>query len=309
MTAATQQPDGPDLIERARAIYAHVVADPLSFGSEAALIASQARTANMPAALVPALRAQAWVERSRLDNRQAKDLLDEAVRLARRYHLDGELHEVLLTRAAVNHELGRLIPAQRDLDGAAKLSPSRGAAELAFQQAVLYQSLGKLSRAGISYRRILHDTSAPAVIKSKAANNYAIIQCQLGHPDDGLRLVELGASFPEVGPHQTAVLSSTRAWIITQTGRLTQGLEGFDEAARLHTVAGLPLAEHYLEYVDALTDLRLLPEAYTMAVQAAEELERHGVDLMTGEGLLRVAGLAALLGESEAATTCRPARP
>ena len=129
----------------------------------------------MPAALVPALRAQAWVERSRLDNRQAKDLLDEAVRLARRHHLDGELREVLLTRAAVNHELGRLIPAQRDLDGAAKLSPSRGAAELAFQQAVLYMSLGKLSRAASATGTSSTTPDAPAVVKSKAANNYAII--------------------------------------------------------------------------------------------------------------------------------------
>lgn len=302
VTALIQDPDQPDLTERARALYAHVVADPQGFGSQAAQIASEARAANMPTALVPALRAQAWVERSRLDNRQAKELLDEAVRLARRHHLDGELHEVLLTRAAVNHELGRLIPAQHDLDAAAKLSPSRGAPELTFQQAVLHQSLGQLSRAGVSYRRIINDSGASAVVKAKAANNYAIIQSQLGHPDDALRLVDLGASFPDVGPHQTAVLSSTRAWISTQTGRLTQGLEEFDEAARLHTVAGLPLAEHYLEYVDALTDLRLLPEAYAMAVQAADELERHGVDLMTGEGLLRVARLAALLGESEAAT-------
>ena len=59
-------------------------------------------------------------------------------------------------------------------------------------------------------------------------------------------------SFSDVGPHLTAVLASTRAWVTTQTGRLPQGIEEFAEAARLHTLAGLPFAEHYLEYVDAL---------------------------------------------------------
>lgn len=301
MNAAPAGPE-PELAQRARAIYHDVVADPQAYGSEAASIADQARAAGDPSALVPALRAQAWVERSRLDNRRAKELLDEAVRISRRHRLTEYLREVLLTRAAVNHELGRLIMAQRDVDAAAALTSTESPAELLFQQAVLQQSVGQLTQAARAYRLILHDPNAPAVVLTKTANNFAIVESQFGHPDAAQRLIDYADGLPDVGPHLRAVLASTKAWITTQTGRLTEGLDEFAEAARLHADAGLPLAEHYLEYVDALTDLRLLPEAYAMAVEAATELEQHGVDLMTGEGHLRVARLAALQGDSLAAT-------
>jgi tetratricopeptide (TPR) repeat protein len=293
-------PPAPDLTEQARVLYDRVVADPQTYGPEAAYLADLARAANRPAALVPALRAQAWVERSRLANREAKTLLDEAARIARRHDLRDELREVLLTRAAVNHELGRLSQAKRDLDHAGQLSRTLSA-DLAFQEATLDLSLGHLSRAATVYRGILSDTDAPVIIKAKTANNYALVETQLGHPDEAQRLVQFALSLDDVGPHLTAVLASTRAWVTTRTGRLTQGVEEFAEAARLHTLAGLPLAEHYLEYVDALTDLRLLPEAYAMAVRAVAELGEHGVELMTGEGLYRVAHLAALRGDHAAA--------
>ena len=297
----TQQRVG-GLLTQARQVYRDVVADPKTFGPDATRIVQLARAADEPEAVVQALRALAWFERSQLSNERAKALLDDAARIARRHGFLEGLSEVLLTRAAVNHELGRLIPAQRDLDVAGRLNDGRGAAELIFQQAVLYQNLGRLSRAGALYQRILDDDAAPLVVKTKTANNYAIVRMQWGHPDAAKRLVDLGSTLTvDAGPHLTAVLASTRAWVTTQTGRLTQGLVEFAEAARLHTAAGLPLAEHYLEYVDVLTDLRLLPEAYEVAVRAAEQLTRHGVQLMAGEGLLRVARLAALLGDQAAA--------
>ena len=300
-TLPTQQRGGA-LLTQARQVYRDVVADPKTFGPDATRIVQLARAADEPEAVVQALRAQAWFERSQLSNERAKALLDDAARIARRHGFEEGLSEVLLTRAAVNHELGRLIPAQRDLDVAGRLNDGRGAAELIFQQAVLYQNLGRLSQAGALYQRILADDAALLVVKTKTANNYAIVQMQWGHPDAAQRLVDLGSVLAvDAGPHLTAVLASTRAWVTTQTGRLTRGLVEFAEAARLLTAAGLPLAEHYLEYVDALTDLRLLPEAYEVAVRAAEELSRHGVQLMAGEGLLRVARLADLLGDQAAA--------
>ena len=292
----------PDLVKQARQAYRDVVADPRAFGPVAIRIARQAAADDEPAALVPALRAQAWFERSHLNNQRAKSLLDDAARVARRHGLDRDLGEVLVTRAAVNHELGRLIPAQRDLDTAGRLNPGDRSGELAFQQATLYQNLGRLSRAGALYERILRGNAASPVLKTKVANNYSIILMQCGHPDAAHRLIERGRIYSaEAGPHLTAVIASTRAWVSTQQGRLTQGLAEFAEAARLHTAAGLPLAEHYLEYVDALSDLRLLPEAYELAVQAAEELGGHGVALMAGEGQLRVARLAALQDDLSAA--------
>lgn len=290
-----------ELVERARAIYNDVVADPQTHGPEAARLADQARAAHEPAALLHALRARAWVERASLDNQRAKTLLDEAVRIARRQRLVDDLRQVLLTRAAVNHELGRLGRAQRDLDAAAALNAVGGRAELSFQQAVLHQNVGQLSRAAAAYAQILADPDAPPMIRTKTGNNLAIVESLLGHPDEARRLIDSAGTQADVGPHLKAVLASTRAWVSTQTGRLTQGLQEFAQAAQLHADAGLPLAEHYLEYVDALIDLRLLPEAYAMAIQAAEELERHGVHLMTGEGQLRVARLAALQGDPAAA--------
>ena len=301
-TAHPQQ--GPeDLLLQARQAYRDVVADPKTYGPGTARLVEQARAVDAPEAVVHALRAQAWFERSHLGNEHARVLLDDAVRTARRCGLDGALSEVLITRAAVNHELGRLIPAQHDLDAAGRLNQGGGlTAELAFQQAILYQNLGRLSQAGALYEQILRDDSTPAVLVTKTANNYSIILTQRGQPEAAQRLIDRGSALAvEAGPHLTAVLASTRAWVSTQQGRLTQGLVEFAEAARLHTAAGLPLAEHYLEYVDALSDLRLLPEAYDVAVEAAEELGRHGIALMAGEGLLRVARLATQLNDLPAA--------
>ncbi len=297
-------PSGPPgaLQVRARAVYDAVVADPAANGLAAEAVTAQARSAHDPAALVTGLRALGWVERSRMQNSAAKELLDEAVRIARKASLRAELREALITRAAVNHELGRLPAAQRDLDAAEQISSDRGAPDLALQQAVLHHSLGELRRAGAGYRKIIDDPDATTMVRAKAINNLAIIQTLLGRPEEALRSVVTGSSIPGLGPHLSAVLSSTKAWVTTQTGRLTDGLAEFARAAQLHEEAGLPLAEHYLEYVDALTDLRLLPEAYELAVQASRELERSHVDLMTGEGLLRVARLAALLGDTEDAT-------
>jgi tetratricopeptide (TPR) repeat protein len=183
-TAATvgSPNDRADMMERARQVFRDVVADPTAFGAQAVGIVAQARAADHPEALVLALRAQAWSERARLGNQRAKELLDDAARIARRAGFDEGLSKVLATRAAVNQELGRLIPAQRDLDAAARLDQGIDAAEIVFQQAILYQNLGKLSQARELYRRILAD-DASVVVRTKSANNLAIIESQWGNRD------------------------------------------------------------------------------------------------------------------------------
>jgi tetratricopeptide (TPR) repeat protein len=301
-TILPEQGRAADLLRQARQAYRDVVADPKSFGPAAARIVEQARAVGAPEALVHALRAQAWFERSHLGNERARALLDDAARTARRHGLAGALSEVLVTRAAVNVELGRLLPAQRDLDTAGGLNHRQGGGELTFQQAVLFHNLGRLSQAGALYEQILRDVTAPLVLNTKSANNYAILLVQQGRLDAARRMVDRGCELAtEAGPHLTAALASTRAWVSTQQGRLTRGMDEFAEAARLYSAAGLPLAEHYLEYVDALTDLRLLPEAYEVAGRAAEDFTANGVQLMAGESLLRVARLAGLLGDHDAA--------
>lgn len=297
------------LLASAGQIYRDVVADPTTFGPAAAEIARRSREAAHPEALVLALRAQAWVERANLGTQKAKRLLDDAARIARRHGFEEGLSGVLVTRAAVNLELGRLIPAQRDLDTAGRLRQESTTAEVTFQQAALHQNLGRLSEAAALYQRILDDPLASVVMRTKTANNLSIIETQMGHPEAAQQLINLGWTLaPAAGPHLTAIVASTRAWITTSTGRLTHGLAEFAEAALLHTAAGLPLGEHYLEYVDALTDLRLLPEAHQVAVQAAQEFDRHGVQLMAAEGLLRVALLAAMLGDGTAVGVAEQAR-
>ena len=298
-TAAMVGPmvDRAEMMQRARQVFRDVVADPTAFGALAVGIAQQARAADHPEALVLALRAQAWSERARLGNQRAKELLDEAARIARRAGFDEGLSKVLATRAAVNQELGRLIPAQRDLDAAARLDQGIDSAEIVFQQAILYQNLGKLSQARELYRRILAD-DASVVVRTKSANNLAIIESQWGNRDEAQQLIELAASLAtKAGPHLIGIVASSRAWITTTNGRLTQGIAEFVEAARLLDIAGLPLAEHYLEYVDALADLRLLPEAVDVAVRAADDFDVHGIRLMLAEALFRVARLAALRGD------------
>ena len=107
-----------------------------------------------------ALRAMAWADRLRLDDRSAIRLLDEACRIARRHHLDETLAELLMSHAAVSQELGRLTAAQRDLRAAARLVAGARTSELDFHQAVLLQNIGRLDEAAVIYRRVLSDPAA-----------------------------------------------------------------------------------------------------------------------------------------------------
>jgi tetratricopeptide (TPR) repeat protein len=293
-----------DLLARATGAYRRVVADPEVFGPEAARIVTEARAAGNAEALVAALRAEAWFERIRLAHDRARVLLDEAVRIARKHHLDARLGQLLVTRGAVNHELGRLAAAKRDFHHAVPLIGPAMAAELGSQQAALYQNMGRLPEAADLYRRALADPGTPPEVRAKAANNLGIIEAQCGRPEAALAcLDQAAAAAEEVGPAVVAIVAEGRAWVTVQTGRLTEGLQLFDEAARLWAAAGLPLGELYAEYADALIDLRLIPEASERAQRAVEMLEGQGVQLMAAEALLRVARLRQLRKDPQAAVT------
>src|SRR5215217_3121832 len=142
----------PDLLIRALDAYVKVVSDPDVAGPDAVRLVAEAKDAGQPEALIAAMRAEAWYHRTRLDEDRAKALLDEAARLARRHRLPARLGEVLVTRGAVNHELGRPRAAQRDFDSASRLIDPAMAAELAAQQATLYQNMGRLGEAARLYR-------------------------------------------------------------------------------------------------------------------------------------------------------------
>ena len=246
-----------DLLARAEAAYQLAVRDPCAPTDLPQLVA-QARADGVWEALAVALRAQAWCARHRLAGSEAKARLDEGVQVARRHRLDHRLSELLATRAAVNHELGRTAAAQRDLDRARAAARSP---ELDLQQAVLWHNTGRLVQAAALYHALLHGSATPEV-RVKAGNNLALIECHQGKQRAALaRLERLAGEAEALGPALSAVVQDSLGWVCVQSGRLVEGLALLSAAAEIHERAGLPLGEHYLEHSDALVDLRLLPEA------------------------------------------------
>jgi tetratricopeptide (TPR) repeat protein len=283
-------------------VHEGAISDPRRFEPVAADLVRQARRSGPPEALAVALRALARARRAQFAVAEAKRLLDEAVAVARRHGLTTVLAEVLMTRSVVNQELGNMTAAQRDLDLAQPIVGPAEADELTFQRAVLHQNRGRLGSAAAAYRDLLAGSSISERLRVIAGNNLAMIDAQHGRHADALRLLdEAGARAPAVGPSLVAMVSGTRAWVTMHAGRLSEGMQLFEEAARAHDAAGLPLGEHFVEYADALIDLRLIPEATSAAQSAAEEFRLAGVQLMGAEAELRVAQLALLGGDPEQA--------
>ncbi|HEY6746007.1 MAG TPA: hypothetical protein VI357_09840, partial [Mycobacteriales bacterium] len=290
------------ILIQAREAYGKVIADPEVGGPEAAALVTAARRVGEPEALVAALRAEAWWHRIRLDEERAKRLLDEAVRIGRKHGLTTWLGEVLVTRGAVNHELGRPLAAQRDFDVAAGLIAEDMAAELAAQQGALHQNQGRLAEAARLYRRVLASPGVPIDVRVKIANNLGVLEGERGRPQVALGwLDQAAAAAPRVGPGYVAHVAESRATVTVRAGRLPEGLALLGAAARAWEAAGLPLGELQVESADALLELRLLPEAYAQATAAVDSLDRAGVPLMAAEARLRVAQLTLLMGSPDAA--------
>ena len=291
------------LLAQAEATFSRVVLHPSKYTDAAAEIVASARSADDHEALIVGLRAQAWARHAVLDNAAAKILLDEAVRLAGKHRLHRRLGDALVTRAVALHELGRPAAAARDLQRAEPLVAADQRPELLMQQALLHHNAGRVAAAAALYRRALNDEACPPVIWVKAANNLSIAQTQLGRPAAALAYLDRAAVLAaELGPLLQAVITSSRAWASFHAGLITDSVRCFEEAGRLHAGAGAPLGEHYLEYSDALVDLRLLAEAVVVARSAVEELEQHGARLMAAEARLRCSRLAMALGDHQSAT-------
>ncbi len=292
-----------------RAARAHqdVAANPEEFRPVAEALVAEARQARQPEALALALRALALAEQSRLNDAAAIVLLDEACRIARRHKLRATLADLLMSRAAVQQELGRFPAARRDLAAAAPLVTGAAGLELDFNRAVLLQNSGRLDDAAAIYHRLLADSGISTWRRAVCANNLALIEAEQGRFGAALR--RLGETPPaaEIGPALTATLIQTRAWVTMKSGRFAEGLRVFDEAARAYQAAALSLGEHYIEYADALMELRLLPEATRAARRAVREFSDAGIPLMAAEAQLRVAQLTLLAGDHDAAVTAAAA--
>ncbi|HXV94494.1 MAG TPA: CHAT domain-containing protein [Pseudonocardia sp.] len=293
---AVEDHDGSLLI-RAERTYDGVVGDPREFGPVAAALVEEARRSGDDEALVVALRASAWFERSRLENTKARRLLDQAVRRARAAGLAHRLAELLVTRAAITLELGSVTAAARDLDRA-EATDGRVGAGVEFMRAVLLHNLGRLEAAGAAYRRVLADPASSLDNRGSAANNLALIACVQGRFDDSLgHLASADEIARDVGPSLAAFVAHNRGLVLAQSGRLAESLREFDRATDLFVAEEMPLGEHFIEYAEVLAELRLLREASDLAGRAAAELETQGVLLMAAEARLTVAQTALLAGD------------
>jgi tetratricopeptide (TPR) repeat protein len=274
-----------------------VVADPAASGPEAARLVAAARAARDPAALVAALRAEAWYERLGQRHARALELLHEAARVARRHGLDRRLADVLTSRGAVEHELGRLAAAQRDFDRATALLGPEADPDLVLQRAALHQNAGRSSAAVGLYRAVLAEPGTPALVRAKAANNLGMLEVETGRYAAALASFTAAvAAAGEVGPAAVAIATEGLAWGTVHAGRLVEGLALYETAVERWTAAGLPLGELYAAYADVLADLRLVPEATDTARRALDSLEGQGLQLMAAEAQLRWARLAVLAG-------------
>jgi tetratricopeptide (TPR) repeat protein len=280
-----------------------VAANPDLFRPVAEALVTEARQARHPRALALALRALALAEQSRLNDATAIVLLDEACRIARRHHLRDTLADLLMSRAAVQQELGRFPAARRDLTAAAVLVTGPAALELDFNRAVLLQNSGRLDDAAAIYHRLLGDSGISTWRRAVCVNNLALIEAEQGRFGSALQRLGETPDVAELGPALTATLTQTRAWVTMKSGRFAEGLRIFEEAARAYRAAALSLGEHYIEYADALMELRLLPEATRAARRAAREFADTGIPLMAAEAQLRVAQLTLLAGDHDAAVT------
>lgn len=253
------------------------------------------------------LRALAWAHRARLDIRSARRLLDESVRCARQVEAPAAEGLALVSRAIVLQEIGRVATAARDLDAALlttrRITDDEEAAGrildgVRFQRAVIDQNAGRLAEAEEGYTDLLGRVGVEESLAAKALNNLALIQSQRGrHRAAERSAVEALRRAVSLGPVVQAPLTVSRAWIAAQAGRLAESLRYFDDAAVLYERGGLSLAEHYAEYADAMTDLRLLPEAAAAAEKAVAGFEAAGAPLLGAEVQLRLARIAMLRGD------------
>lgn len=302
MTAIVSEEADGALLIRAVATYDGVVGDPGRFGPAAVDVAAAARDGDDTEALVVALGAVAWFERSRQANRRAARLLDEAAQIARISGLSHRLGEVLVARAAVSLELGRVVAARRDLDRAAGLVTGPAAADLELKRAVLLCNVGRIADAAEVYRALLVDPHTPVGVRTRAAINLGLAESLRGRHREAMRYTDLAAELaPDVGPALVAFAAQNRGLVLAEGGRLLEGLGQFDRAVVLLAAAGLPLGEAYVELADTLAALWVLPEARDLAERAATELEDHDVPLMAAEARLKVAEIALLMGDHTAA--------
>jgi tetratricopeptide (TPR) repeat protein len=291
-----------DLLELAEAAFAAVAADPATHGAATTELVARARVQGSPEALVVALRAQAEAERLAPRNTAAKALLDEALAVAEQHGLQQRVGELLVTRLAVNQELGDLDAAQADAERAGRLLPADQATDLRMQHGVLMANRGRLKDAATMLRSVVEDERTPTLVLAKAGNNLAHVECELGHVDEALRVLTTAESVAHVaGPSVVAYVAQTRARVEAEAGRLAESLVRFEVAEQRLREAGLWVGGVHIEYAQALSGLRLLPEAVASVRRGLAGLPEEEVALVAAEGYVVLARLMLMSGRPDEA--------
>jgi tetratricopeptide (TPR) repeat protein len=267
-------------------------------------LVGEARQRGDVAALVTALRARGWAEREGFALREARATLNEAVRLARRDGLVDLLPDVLATRASVRLELGRVGDARRDIAEARAVLAGRPSPEVDAQAAIIEDAVGSIVQAAGLYRAAI-DAGADAIPPETAFtlhNNLGVVLAQLGDLDgsrEALSTAEAIAS--ELGRNKQGYALHNHALTSLLAGDVPDALRRFDAAERIFLEVELPLAEHYMERMDAFMTLRLLDEAVEVADRAVGQLEQARHALLLGEARLRRARARLAAGDLEGA--------
>lgn len=250
----------------------------------------EARSARDPRALVAALRARGWAEREMMMFDVAKATLDEAIAVARRRGLGGQLAEVLATRASVQLERGAVAGARRDIANARAAADGGAICEIDAQAAIIEDAVGNLAVAAELYRAAI-DRGGDAIPVETAFtlfNNRGRILAQLGDLTGSKDALERAADIAtRLGRNKRGYAAHNQAVTALLTGAVPEALRRFDEAERIFLGVDMPLGEHYMERIDAFMTLNLLPEALDVADRAVGQLERAGFQLLVGEARLR----------------------
>ncbi|MDQ0375324.1 CHAT domain-containing protein [Cellulomonas humilata] len=286
--------------------------DPRSVEPQAQAVVVVARARKDPELLGLSLRLLAATFRARWDDSSARPLLDEALRVTRRHRVWHVAATVLASRASVQHELGDVRAAARDLDAAlaamsraTSIEPAERArflVRVGLSLAVVEQHAGRLAESEQRYRTLLASDALDPRSAAIATNNLALVLAERGEYDEAIDAADAAVALATSQvPSLEAPLVQSRAWIAVRAGRLQEGMRDFDRSAQAYVDAGIPLGEYYTEYADAMTDLRLLPEAAAAAARAVEELDAAGLQLMLTEAQMRLARIFLLTGRAREA--------
>lgn len=286
--------------------------DPRSVEPQAQAVVQVARTRKDPELLGLSLRLLAGTFRARWDDSSARPLLDEALRVTRRHGVWHVAATVLASRASVLHDLGDAGAAARDLDAAiaamsraTDIEPAERArflGRVGLSLAIVEQHAGRLAESEQRYRSLLAAGGLEPRSEAIATNNLALVLAERGEYDEAIRTADRAVALAiSKVPSIEGPLVQSRAWIAVRAGRLQEGMRDFDRSAQAYVDAGIPLGEYYTEYADAMTDLRLLPEAAAAAARAVEELDAAGLQLALTEAQMRLARIYLLTGRPEEA--------